>query len=315
MERFEEFIGSARAADQFCRSLTDLYVGTELTYIDDDKGVKSAYLMRLYDGFSMIDMRNMFACNYDRQAQHIKRDGSDAVYIHFNTGMTPFYASQFGRDYVLNEGMAGLYVNSSPIQMQTSSGNNIMGFDIPRAMTARWREVPEDIAVSSRDPHHPALQMLRTYARFMLDTSIDAETAAAMHIHMAELAGLWLCGLKPKDWRDETAHARQAARYQAIRNRIRRDFTRPDLSAFAISQALGLSERTVQQVLTQQGTSFSRLLGDARAEKACDMLSDPAHRDTPVITIAFACGFNDLSTFYRAFKARYDEAPGAFRSG
>ena len=36
--------------------------------------------------------------------------------------------------------------------------------------------------------------------------------------------------------------------------------------------------------------------------------------DRTVLSIAFECGFEDLSTFYRAFKREVDESPNHWRS-
>ncbi len=319
MQRVEQVIETRQAAVDFCNMLNDIQVVGDMRLVDDGRKIVTACASRSSGELLLTDLRNMFACAYDRSHHHIGRDGCDAVFIHINNGQNLLAAAQRKRDYVLGPGMAGLYVNNAPISIELQSGADIMGVNLPRALTRGWAEAPEDVAVTARDPSHPALHMLKTYIRYMLyDDSAAAlltpETAAAMHVHIAELAGLWLCGLKPKNWHDENAQSRQVARYHAIHGRMRQHFATPGLSALAVGRALGLSERTVQQVLTQRGTSFSRLLGDTRAEKACQMLADPAHRHTPVTAIAFACGFNDLSAFYRAFKARYDEAPGAFRA-
>lgn len=318
MHRVEQVIETPQAAVEFCNMLNEIQVVGDMRLIDDGKKIVTACASRASGELLLTDLRNMFACAYDRGNYHIGRDGSDAVFIHINNGQNLLAAAQRRRDYVLGPGMAGLYVNNAPISVELKSGADIMGVNLPRAMTRGWTEAPEDVAVTARDPSHPALHMLKTYIHYMLyDDSATAlmepESVAAMHVHIAELAGLWLCGLKPKTWHDENAHSRQIARYHAIQSRMRQHFDTPGLTALAVGRALGLSERTVQQVLTQQGTSFSRLLNDTRAEKAFEMLSDPAHTTIPVTAIAFACGFNDLSTFYRAFKARFDEAPGAFR--
>ena len=314
VDRFEQTIATPAEAELFCRTLTDLYVGTDMQFVDYGNMEKSAYVFRRFEDFMLIDMKNMFSCRYDRTRQHIKADFSDVVLVHINYSQSGFYATQMGRDYVLEAGTAGLYVNSDPVMMETSAGGYIMGFDMPRSLTSRWREAPEDVAVSARDPSHPALHMLKHYNRLLLDADfIEPATVTAMRIHMAELTGLWLCGLKD-DWREQTPQARQVARVAAIRAYLDKHYARPTLTALGTGRALGLSERLVQHVMTQEGTSFSRLLAQIRAEKACAMLVNPRNYGISVTQIALDCGFTDLSSFYRAFRTRYEGRPSNFRS-
>ena len=72
-----------------------------------------------------------------------------------------------------------------------------------------------------------------------------------------------------------------------------------------------MSARSVQHVLGQNGTTFSEELMTMRLEAAFGMLKSGA--TGPVADIAFKCGFSDLSTFYRAFRARYGKTPGSLR--
>jgi AraC family transcriptional activator of tynA and feaB len=314
MHRSELTIQTQKDAAQFCDLLNETHASNDMRLNEDHGAINAQCIYRANDDVIITDLRQMFGCAYERTRKHISRDGSDTVFIHINTGRSLLAARQRDRDYVLGQGMAGLYVNNAPISLELKPGADVIGINLPRSMTVDWCKTPEDVAIIDTDPSHPALHMLTTYIRFMLDAeTIDADTCRAMHGHIGELAGLWLCGLKPRDWRDHGAQSRQQARYHAIKGRLQQDFFASDVSALSVGRGLGLSERTVQQVMTQAGTSFSRALNDIRSEKAREMLSDPRHGSTPVITIAMACGFNDLSTFYRAFKARYDEAPGAFR--
>jgi AraC-like DNA-binding protein len=44
------------------------------------------------------------------------------------------------------------------------------------------------------------------------------------------------------------------------------------------------------------------------------MLGDPAQHGRAISDIAFACGFNELSHFSRAFKARFGQSPRHYRA-
>jgi AraC family cel operon transcriptional repressor len=65
--------------------------------------------------------------------------------------------------------------------------------------------------------------------------------------------------------------------------------------------------RTFQQVLHTTPTDF---VNDLRLNYAANLL---AHTDRPVLDVALAAGFGNLSYFYRLFRAAYGSPPAAFR--
>lgn len=81
------------------------------------------------------------------------------------------------------------------------------------------------------------------------------------------------------------------------------------LTPASAAAALGCSVRTLHAACQRSGRSFGRMLLDVRLEAA-----EEALRSTPVLSrrvgsIAFACGFSDLSHFSRVFRARFGVAP------
>ncbi len=71
---------------------------------------------------------------------------------------------------------------------------------------------------------------------------------------------------------------------------------RPELSD--VARDLGLSERTLQRRITDEGTHFRALLNDARREWACQLLRD-GH--SGIDEIAYLLGYQDARSFCRAF--------------
>ena len=77
-----------------------------------------------------------------------------------------------------------------------------------------------------------------------------------------------------------------------------------------IATDLSMSLTTLQQRLTERGTSFQSLLNDIRRELASSYLRQP---DLSVKEVAFLLGFTDLSNFTRAFKRWTGASPTRFR--
>jgi AraC-like DNA-binding protein len=76
------------------------------------------------------------------------------------------------------------------------------------------------------------------------------------------------------------------------------------------ASALGVSLRTLQRRLREEGTSFAEVLDEFRREMAISLLRD---RSLAVYEVAFLLGYSDPSTFYRAFRRWEGVPPQEFR--
>lgn len=79
-----------------------------------------------------------------------------------------------------------------------------------------------------------------------------------------------------------------------------------------IAQILGLSERTFQRKLSEQGHNYRTLINSVRYEMACKRLKDP--RNT-VEGIAYDLGYSCHNPFVRFFKAMAGVTPTQYRAG
>jgi AraC family L-rhamnose operon regulatory protein RhaS len=74
---------------------------------------------------------------------------------------------------------------------------------------------------------------------------------------------------------------------------------------------LGMSRRRFTQLFrAAAGASWSHHLARLRIDYACQLLGDVRRS---IIAVAFECGFEDLSSFYRAFKRHKGIPPDAWR--
>lgn len=83
---------------------------------------------------------------------------------------------------------------------------------------------------------------------------------------------------------------------------------KPELSD--VAEALGLSERTLQRRIAEAGTSFRHLLEASRQELGRDMLASGV---TAPDEISFLLGYQDTSSFYRAFREWEGVTPSQWR--
>jgi AraC-like DNA-binding protein len=78
-----------------------------------------------------------------------------------------------------------------------------------------------------------------------------------------------------------------------------------------VAARLGLSARSLQRRLAEQGTSFKGVLEGFRREAARRLLSE---RQIAVSEVAFLLGYADPSAFHRAFQRWHGSTPRRFRS-
>ena len=74
---------------------------------------------------------------------------------------------------------------------------------------------------------------------------------------------------------------------------------------------LGLSERTLQRRITEEGTTFRALLLEARRSLGRQLLESP---DCDIQEVAFLLGYQDANAFHRAFKEWEGVSPARWRA-
>ena len=128
------------------------------------------------------------------------------------------------------------------------------------------------------------------------------------------------------DARLPTANAELARQNDQVATRYIERLARPSLSARvqqalldalpngapskpALARQLGMSPRSLQRHLADEGTSFEELLTELRGTLARNYLTE---RRLNVTEVAFLLGFADTSTFSRAFKRWTGKAPSEF---
>jgi AraC-like DNA-binding protein len=82
----------------------------------------------------------------------------------------------------------------------------------------------------------------------------------------------------------------------------------PELSAQSCARALGISVRSLHLALAGTPFSFRELITERRLQLCRERLR-AGGREESVADLAFACGFNSLSSFYRGFARRFGTCP------
>jgi len=109
----------------------------------------------------------------------------------------------------------------------------------------------------------------------------------------------------------------QLAAYRIRLDRVmqsQRLFLRPDMTLPRLAAAIDCSVNHLSQVINAGiGASFFEYLNRHRIDYARELLASPEGRTMPILTIAFAVGFNSNSAFYAAFKKHVGQTPAQYR--
>ncbi len=229
--------------------------------------------------------------------------------ITFSMAMTcRWNMSQLGRNADLHPGDGVLLSNSDVGAITIPEECRHLGFLVPRS--AIMPLVPDIGAMFARriPPSSPAFQMLLRYIELARRENIvtTPELAAAFTNHVCDLLALTL---GPTRDAAELAKMRglPAARLQAMKEDIRKNFGRPNLSVHSIAAQHGVSARYVQRLFEESGCTFTQFVMEQRLTAAHEALT--TRSNLPVHTIAYEAGFNDVSYFNRAFRRRFGCTP------
>jgi AraC-like DNA-binding protein len=102
----------------------------------------------------------------------------------------------------------------------------------------------------------------------------------------------------------------RVARLELVRQFIARNLANSKLSAASVAGALGISVRQLHLLFEPTGTTFARQVLTLRLARAKTML---LHDQRSVISIAYACGFESLTTFNRGFRSAFGMSPTEMR--
>lgn len=141
---------------------------------------------------------------------------------------------------------------------------------------------------------------------------IDAIAQEAIALNLVRLVAVAL-GAAPKLREIGRDIVRSTKLDQALRY-IDGHLPEPDLTPTRVAAALGISIRQLHLLFEPTATSFAQWVQRRRVEECRAMLVNPAAADRSIADIAFAWGFNDLSTFYRVFRRIFGAAPRDMRA-
>jgi AraC-like DNA-binding protein len=161
----------------------------------------------------------------------------------------------------------------------------------PRADIAEYERVMKGVAHF----HCDSTEMLFTPETLALPSQHHDRAMEQLHVGLAE----WL--LATKSDRTVSGEVRRA-----LSQRLEAGVA--DLET--VARYLGMSTRSLQRRLAEEGSTFRSVLDRLRKDLAREHLE---HLGTPVAEVAFLTGFSEVSAFTRAMRRWFGRTPGRMR--
>jgi AraC-like DNA-binding protein len=207
-----------------------------------------------------------------------------------------------------------LTCNGEPATFTGHTHTRVTNLRLSRASLAPYVVDLEQALLQPIVADSPALRLLKGYAQSLSDENElltpQLRQAAATHIHDLAALAIGATG--------DAAHAAagrgvRAARLVAIKSHIAANIGSRNLSIDLVAAAHGISPRYVRKLFESEATSFSDFVREQRLSRAYRILIDRRSLDRAISSIAFDCGFGDLSYFNRTFRHRYGLTPSGVR--
>jgi AraC-like DNA-binding protein len=219
---------------------------------------------------------------------------------------------QDGRDTVIHPGEFAIYDTTRPYELQFDRSFTQTILQIPRDMLHARIAGTERLTAISFGSDRPLAKIARDFVEQLCQNAdqIAPEHAVPLSEQAIDLVAMALSERLTEQPLPSTHRSALLCRLKA---HIRAHLANPGLSLAATAAAFGISPRYLNDLLSDEETSFQRYVLAERLARCERDLSSPRLAHRQVGEIAFAWGFNDQSHFGRVFRQHYGMSPREWR--
>jgi AraC-like DNA-binding protein len=239
--------------------------------------------------------------------------GIDDLSIHMNLSGLSVVTGR-GREITLRDGDAVLFSYAETRTVTRPGPVRHCIVRLPRAELSPLVPRIDDAVMKAIPSGTGVLSLLSNYATALIDDPAVASPQVGRLV-AAQLCDLIAVTLGATNDAAALAEGRgiRVARLRAIKDDIEAHLTDGDLTSVGVARRQRISDSYIRKLFESDGTSFSEFVLTRRLVRASRMLTDRRWVDRTIASIAFECGFGDLSYFNRTFKRFYGAPPSEIR--
>ena len=221
--------------------------------------------------------------------------------------------AQDGRETVLRPGEFTIYDTTRPYELRFDDAFTQVILQVPRDMLLRRVPGTETLTAISFGSDRPLQKLAHDFVYRLCQSADEIQPEHAVRLS-EQAVDLVAMALSERLGTQALPSTRRLALLHRLKAHVRTHLADSDLSISETATALGVSPRYVNDLLSEEGTSFQRFVLTERLAQCQRDLASPILAHRHVSEIAFAWGFNDVSHFGRVFRERYGLSPRDFRN-
>jgi AraC-like DNA-binding protein len=298
--------------------ISDLLMEIEVRPDAPASSFKSVVVARSLRDLRLLKM-NFTASQIVRKVSHGEGSGYFLMHVNFSGVVV---VSSMGRLLTLNEGEAVVLDGAQPFTIHRQETGSSYVVRIPRGRMAQLVFLAETVVMRRLPGAAGSAHLFTAYMDAVLLRTVPASPRVDQltYRHISELLALLLdpgdpamaegtdsAGITPDESRGPPGMRFQAARSYVV------EHAHDEISIRQVADHLGITERHVQRMFENHGTTFTTFLNEIRLARAHAMLCDRSSDKLRIRSICFKTGFRDVSHFNRVFRARYGCTPAEVR--
>lgn len=240
-----------------------------------------------------------------RTEDHIASRNDGSYYLNLQLAGS-VVVRQHGSEALVGPGELAIIDTNRPYEIESAQHFDLLCFNISKHSLPGALRRNAESAELSLGANPDLVPVIRSFVKVMRANpgggiGIDTRLSGAL------LQTLSLAVDADGAYRNVSLSASQELLLQSMRGFVLENLSTPDFRAGDVAARFGISERYVRKIFSAAGESFRDFLRNQRLERCRGVLrAEPA---VNIAELAFSAGFNDLSTFYRAFRAKFGCTP------
>ena len=298
--------------EYFCDSLCDIYLGISPERVDTATFFADVLAFDLGEENVLSRIRAP-GHQAHRDRRSIAAVVDDAFFLNVAAD-SPARLTHLGEQFSLRAGQPVLIDNRQPFELALSAPRqfHLYTVRIPRAALGDSLS-DRDLTTVNRRLASTEGAVLAAQARLMR-AEFDAgriRIALAMTRVMSDLLRRMFESDGVSGSGTDQVHALTVDRLTSL---VSRQLDSPEFRLPDLARLLSRSVRSIQDTFATAGSTWSSWALETRLNNARARIESPLWADKSLAHIAAASGFRDASHFHRAFRARFGDAPSAFRA-